>query len=834
MEPFGLESNASGENLSPVAPLRQNLQDKARDKTTQVKAEWFKEIKRQLEDENADIWRNQRLLWQMIFLMVEGKQLLRQSNYGRGWRAVPLPRQTDEPVYAYNILGFYSDGIKAKWSQSRTDIVWRASNDSDQSIGAAKVATMVHDYYARKLYTPTFLQTEAMMAQCGKYARYYYYSDEAERKARLPVTETQQVQFGEGSWLCAECGEGGVESELAQGADGSPSCPYCGSPFVEVQPVEPLEVEAVTGYEEQNIGDIVVESVPAFELKHDLGKSPQESPFLIRKRRIRMSLLEAQYPELKIRPGKSDDTGLDAQEALRNSTYGAPTAYVKQDTGMNEPMVDYVQIWLDPGMYKNLSLSEPFQSITGMEIPAGTPLIDIFPKGMYSAWIQGVDGCVELRNEHHKDFFVGQVYRMRAISSLGVGIEDMVEGQRQYNLIMSIIYTQLRTSAMPATLFDERLLPNGVSSYLGSLQNIPVNLSALDGATLQNAVHQLQPQPPTGQHFNFSQQLDFYMQKTSRVTDFSGGLPGVNNETATGAEIAQATSQSLFGPQLALKADVDRRGAEIVLRLFKEHTFQETFVHLAGKRGEVKGQWFSEADINGDLYAEVVPESYLPQTALERRQRWRSLLMDVGGLPGLKMALDQMPSLIEQLSELYDVDLGADDFSNVVEIAQLRIRQMTEALPMLAPMAQMIPPTQMQADPMTGEAVEVPTDPVAEMGQMLLQTLTPPVEIEELGHQASISYLRDWLTTDAGIAADPMLRAGVKAMIAAHLQGLMMEAQIGGALGMAGEPEMKGPQDDQKPKSGNARPPREDREQATKEGTSRPQPNAGGKQEVQK
>lgn len=834
MEPFGLESNASGENLSPVAPLRQNLQDKARDKTTQVKAEWFKEIKRQLEDENADIWRNQRLLWQMIFLMVEGKQLLRQSNYGRGWRAVPLPRQTDEPVYAYNILGFYSDGIKAKWSQSRTDIVWRASNDSDQSIGAAKVATMVHDYYARKLYTPTFLQTEAMMAQCGKYARYYYYSDEAERKARLPVTETQQVQFGEGSWLCAECGEGGVESELAQGADGSPSCPYCGSPFVEVQPVEPLEVEAVTGYEEQNIGDIVVESVPAFELKHDLGKSPQESPFLIRKRRIRMSLLEAQYPELKIRPGKSDDTGLDAQEALRNSTYGAPTAYVKQDTGMNEPMVDYVQIWLDPGMYKNLSLSEPFQSITGMEIPAGTPLIDIFPKGMYSAWIQGVDGCVELRNEHHKDFFVGQVYRMRAISSLGVGIEDMVEGQRQYNLIMSIIYTQLRTSAMPATLFDERLLPNGVSSYLGSLQNIPVNLSALDGATLQNAVHQLQPQPPTGQHFNFSQQLDFYMQKTSRVTDFSGGLPGVNNETATGAEIAQATSQSLFGPQLALKADVDRRGAEIILRLFKEHTFQETFVHLAGKRGEVKGQWFSETDINGDLYAEVVPESYLPQTALERRQRWRSLLMDVGGLPGLKMAIDQMPSLIEQLSELYDVDLGADDFSNVVEIAQLRIRQMTEALPMLAPMAQMIPPTQVQADPMTGEAVEVPTDPVVEMGQMLLQTLTPPVEIEELGHQASISYLRDWLTTDAGIAADPMLRAGVKAMIAAHLQGLMMEAQIGGALGMAGEPELKGPQDDQKPKSGNAKPPREDREQATKEGTSRPQPNAGGKQEVQK
>jgi hypothetical protein len=112
----------------------------------------------------------------------------------------------------------------------------------------------------------------------------------------------------------------------------------------------------------------------------------------------------------------------------------------------------------------------------------------------------------------------------------------------------------------------------------------------------------------------------------------------------------------------------------------------------------------------------------------------------------------------------------------------------------------------MTADPMTGEMIETPVDPMAEMGQMLLQVFTPPIEVEELGHQASINYLRDWLTTDAGIAADPMLRSGVKAMIAAHLQGMMMEAQIGGALGMAGEPALMGPQDEQKPESGNARP----------------------------
>jgi hypothetical protein len=73
--------------------------------------------------------------------------------------------------------------------------------------------------------------------------------------------------------------------------------------------------------------------------------------------------------------------------------------------------------------------------------------------------------------------------------------------------------------------------------------------------------------------------------------------------------------------------------------------------------------------------------------------------MDLGGLPGLKMAIDQMPSLVEQLTELYDVDLGASDFSNVVEMAQLRIRQMEEALPMMAQIGYNASPTRSSARP---------------------------------------------------------------------------------------------------------------------------------------
>jgi len=342
---------------------------------------------------------------------------------------------------------------------------------------------------------------------------------------------------------------------------------------------------------------------------------------------------------------------------------------------------------------------------------------------------------------------------------------------------------------MPATLFDERLLPNGVSAYLGSLSNIPVNLSALeDTRRLPDSVYQLQPQPPTQAHFGFADKLNNYMQFASRITEFSGGLPGVDNDTATGAEITQATAQSLFGPQLALKAEVDRRGAEIILNLFKKYCIDEVWVSLSGKRGQLDGMWLKSADIGIDMFAEVVPDSYLPQTNHERRQRWDAFLERVGGLPGLKLALSEFPEQVEQLAEIFDVDLASADYTAAAEMCRLRIEQMKQAIPMLQVMQQGMPPVQMVEDPMSGEMGRALVDPMAEAGQLLLGILQPPIELEETGHMAAIAYLRSWLTEDEGREAPPELRGGIKAMLYQHLQGLIAEAQFTGMVQMMGQP----------------------------------------------
>lgn len=847
---------ASGDdNLAPAKPLAKAMEDREREaKNFEAGSDWFKKTYKQLSQESETIWRSQNLLWQMLFLMIEGKQLLRQSTHNNTWRAIPLPQKTDQPVYSINLLGFYTDALRAKMTQSQTDIVWRAANDSDEALGAAKAATKLHQYYSRILYTNDFRQTEALMSLCGKYARYYYYSMDAKRLARVPQTETQQLAFGGGAWMCADCGSGGELSELQATPDGVPACPYCGSERVQTEEAPTTEVEAHVGWQEKNIGDIVVECVPPFELKHDLTTNPQDSPYLIRRRRVRLALLQSQYPEILIRPQRTEQPGLTAEEAMKNSTWGSPNSFTLK-SGMidGEDTVDFIQVWLDPQMYSTIKLSAPFQTLNGEEIEAGTFLIDLFPRGMYMAWIEGIDGCVELRNEHHKDFFVGQVYRKRAISSLGSGIEDMVEIQRQFNLTLSMMFVQLRTAAMPAMLYDERALPNGTSSYLGSLANIPVNTAAVDGMRLSDAVLPLPSQPPSPQHFNYAEKLNTLFQMTSRVVDFSEGL-GANNETATGAEILQATSNGLHAPMLSLKAEVDRIGAELIMNLYRTYTDGETYIHLSGKRGELQGEWLKAADLSTDLYAEIVPESYLPQTNLERRQRMRGFLTDIGGFPNLPPLMAQAPGLIETMAELYDVDLGMEDMTNVVEIAKLRIRQLMTNAPVVEQFMAGMPPTQETMDPVTGEIITVPVDPVAEAGQMLLQGLNPPIELEEMGHQTSIRYLRDWLTTDEGIKAGPIVRSGVKAMIYAHIEGVMAEAQMMGAVAMMGQPpppegegeeegeeEGKSPKQEPKTEEGKKKKeraksvsPRDDKQQSNKDGNPRPAPHSRRPQERKK
>src|SRR5215468_6821319 len=138
-------------NLAPSENLLRNVQENAKDTSVEIGPEWFEQSRLEYEREEKPTWEGQQLLWALIFLVIEGKTLLRRAKYGNGWRYPELPSRTDTPVYGFNFAGFYSENIKAKWTNSNTDIRWRPQRDSDDAQGATKGAQRVRDYLRRRI-----------------------------------------------------------------------------------------------------------------------------------------------------------------------------------------------------------------------------------------------------------------------------------------------------------------------------------------------------------------------------------------------------------------------------------------------------------------------------------------------------------------------------------------------------------------------------------------------------------------------------------------------------------------------------------------------------------
>jgi hypothetical protein len=846
-------NSAVRESVTPVRGLEPALEARAKQPSTRVPdlTKTLLETAKKFKGEKEQVWKDKFLLHELTFHFVEGRHLLRRGKNGQ-WRLAPMPERTDSPVHSYNLVGFYSANIKAKWVQSNTDVKFRAARDADDAVGAADAATTVHEHYRRRLYDEHFRQREATFAQCGRYARYFYFSEDAKGYARKPRVEEQLVSFGESAYFCPDCGSTGTlgdQGGLPAGPAAAPAddiagsvapgdlragnpgglpavgdddagvygvqgvglvpCPACGSPNAEVMEAPPVPVESVTGYDEFEVPDLVCETVPTFELKHEIDRLPQESDWLLRSRRVRASVLQGLYDFLKVGSARNEDYGLDRQQQLAEATYlSAAKSFASKYGGEKDDYVDFDQWWLQPCLYKDWVLENPVQTLEGQEIPAGTPLVEVFPDGLYFCTIAGIEGVVEVANESHREHFVGGVYEMAASNALGKGIEDMVDANRQFNLIYSMIYEQLRSATWPATLYEESLFPNGLAAYIGrGNKNLPVKTMGLpENRTLPQSVHQLQPVPPAAASFQFPKELEFVIQKASRVMDFSGGLPGVDNDTATGAEIAAANSQGLFAPMLELKGEVDRQSAVVIVKLNQRYGFERYFT-IAGKRGRQDGAWLNAADLDVDIYADVVRGSAIPRTEFERRQNLERFLLAVGGVPGALALMQQSPATFEMLTEAYDVDFGGEDYSAAAKLARQRVDQMKAALPMLQAHLQMMPPTEMAVDPVTGEAAEVPVDLDAVAGELLVQSIQYTVEPEELGLLAGVDFLRDLLTCDEILDGPRELKQGVKALIMLYLQYAMQQQAFMSMFQTAGQPAQPedggGPEQGKKGKGGS-------------------------------
>lgn len=595
-------------------------------------------------------------------------------------------------------------------------------------------------------------------------------------------------------------GNGGIGA-MDEGEGASAVCPQCGSPNVEIEEPAEEQIEAVVGTQKRKLGQMRAISVPYTEIRHEISCSAEQSPWMRWKRRVRIEEIKAKFPKLKIEPQTNTnerDPGLAVEESLRRGVAqtGGPRTWATQKN--NDQYVTFTQWWLMPCMYAGYVFPADVQTVDGTTIPMGTKAEELFPDGMYLAQVEGVEAPVQVRNESHKWHWITAPYRLQMFSGLGLGINDAVEMQRQWNVTLSLIFEQIRGSSIPGWLYDKDAISPDDVRLLGQPQNrVPVSTRNREGVTrLEQLVSRMEPGSIPSHLPWYIGQLDASMQ-TATGALVNEGVPGMDSKTATGAQLMASASNQHNAPEFALKGDADVRSMQVLFDLAKKYYVDAHFFALTGRRGKQDGVWLSKADFeNGQVRWEAVTDTWLPSTKLEKQEAIQKMFLAVGGPLAFMQLLQGEPDIAQQLMETFGVE--ADAFDDTYAATSVLCRQRLDQVKELAAQSQqmlaevqelaaMAPEMMRQVDPMTGEVVSI-ADPTEQVAEQIVNNLNPPPVLEEPGHDMAMKWYRQILIDDEIKEADPLTRACVQALIRREAQMMMEEQAIFGQMQMMAQP----------------------------------------------
>jgi hypothetical protein len=607
------------------------------------------------------------------------------------------------------------------------------------------------------------------------------------------------------------------------------SCPKCGSEAVSVIPPAIGSVPTVVGQEQVEMGDLRNDILPFPACWWDLHYRAEESPYFIYRQRISKARIRATIGNIKIPGDSQSDRGLDVIDALAKSgqALGGYSGH-----GRSRRMRDYHdpcsldEMWMCADEYADIRAKDDEQTIAGIPIPKDTSLAEVFPKGLVAVGLNGMRVLLGLYPEEHAGHLLSGVYHMKPLSGAGRGGADGVEVQRRFNKFDNQALNYMDAVSTPAILHDNNLIDEDEVQYLGHPRaQIAVDLSQLPPTRrLADAVHAMQPGSLPAQFVQYTQDfLKDMFQLSFHITNFSGGLPGVSNRTATGAQITDFNAQAIFIPVLQLKAAARVRGAELTVNLYRKHFPLDRYFPMGGKHGETMGVMLNGSQLEGELVYDYEQDSELPKNNYTKREDLVAFFSLFGGFGGYLQALDADPVLVTEIARLHNVRIGSRDINVAAQRCQARVDQMKMALKTANQMAMRIAQMQMAGQsPLGGFAPPMaPDDPMAQMagmGQvgmpmmdpmMLIAAIQPPISRFEPNHLDKAKWLSDWLDTDD--ALDPSnlaLRMAVEILIEMHFaMGAEIMTAFAAAGGMA-QQAAAGPQEQpqDKSKSGPPRP----------------------------
>lgn len=778
-----------GRNFADMAPLL-----KAGEKSPNITGtlqEAFRELHLHHRDLDQQSWREIILAGEMVSNFQSGKHFVTPSPWTPGrWLPYRVQNPNTEERRALSIMQWHLTAQIEKWLTSNPDVLVKPGIEKDEAYEAAEAMTVVADHYEPKFWTSTISIQECLQGNCyGSYVWRLKPDPSQPIQTYREIFANKEVKIGPGYGTCGDCPFQGAEADFKAMPDeegGGYQCPKCGGD-ARVETASNM-IPTRIGREAVMLPDIALslELLPA--TRFDLHGTLQDSEWAIIEKRTTMTAIRQLFGNVAIPGNPGSNMGLDVIDRMAyagQAMAGHSAASTGRRPNLYKEPVTTHENWWSPNQYGDIILPRPIRTVSGDEVPSGVRLGDFF-KGarICTLGLNDYSMLMFLGVEDHRDYTSQGAWYSKLGTGVGRGQQDLVEVQKRLNADDQQLHTFWRTQGTPAMgILSGILGEEAKGRYVGMpSKNVPILKQNLpEGWKITDAVAPLfQPGNASGQFAEYTyRRLEEYAQKASHALNMTGGLPGINNETATGASITQSITDGLFLPPLSIKGEIREDIIRKLGKLYPKMFPVERYFPLGGKYTQNTGKFINGTDLDVLLRYEVVKDSYLPRNSYLKRQDYTIFGTVLTALVAVPNYLT--PERLADIEKTFDID-SPDEPRNVARgICFRRLRQMQSLAGMsndpMALVGQLTPPI---VAPSLNQQTGQP-----ELGPS-------PTFIAEPGHEAKIQWLRDWLDSDDAQEAPMVLRLAVAQLIQLHFKAMglaqsMMayqqgQTQLAGAL----------------------------------------------------
>lgn len=730
----------SGMNFAPAKPIQDAIQNKKLNKEPTAFEKGIRDLYTHYLNHEKQAWNEIISMAQLVSLFRKGQQLLVRRPYGPGYYVRPI--QNDDTAMrqtAMSFMGFFSQACESKVIASNPTVNMRAGDDTPEAIAAAQACRPVVDFYENEWYTVPFTRREAIRfltdGMVIHQVRWNPFKGGYSVNERSVSYNDQVTAPSAGN--CLDCDHEGAAEEFE-----GEQCPQCGSSAVEVQPETKQRMAQIGMGQSKPVGEPELLSSSMMSWRWDLTRDLELSSWAIKRQYVSQGAVRLMLGDMTVPDSASSEAyGLDVLYALAYSgqAFEGRSQTHWQQTSLIDKRPTMAEFWLSAEDQAMIECEEG-DTICGVRMP----------KGRMSNFFKGEPVCIVGLNdmslivgtyakESQQHEAVTAQWFMDAESGVGRGMEDTAAVQRRFNAVDGQVYQGLATTATPAVITDMSLMKEDQGRYLFTPgKNIDISLALLPpNMKLSDAFFIGNPGQVSQQYVQYgSQFLREMAQISSLVTEFTNGLIGVDNRTATGAQITAQLANSLYGPMLASKGQLRVDIAKKIVCLVSEHASPERY--YPGK-ASARGRMVSGKDLKGKVVFELLQNSQLPTTPFSQQTDVRVMFESFGGALAAAQLKEQFPAFFQATAQPFNIKFDSEDEDDVSNRCLDRLEQMKQNL-------------------MAGV-----TDPT-----VLVQQLNPPVSQYEPKHREKRDWWSRWLDLENAQDAPMPLRQAAEQMYLLH------------------------------------------------------------------